>query len=183
MTNQKIIPKHTSSGAGDRLVRYTKCCSCSLDWGGRRGSGGRGDSWWLFGVVQVCQVVVVRSFRLVKDYLDLRTWPQNWLCAVWPLTKNFHTKWKQIAIIDQWQSPHRDNHQPVSGSRECDAFETNVPHGGLGERCQSSWEGADDENDDDSGWWWRWKRWWRWMVMTVNGDDSEWWWRWNRWWK
>jgi len=49
------------------------------DWGGRRGSGGRGDSWWLFGVVQ-----------------------------------------------------------PVSGSRECDAFETNVSHGRLGERCQSS---------------------------------------------
>ena len=55
------------------MHKYTKCYSCSLDWGGRRGSGGRGDSWWLFGIVQVCQVVV-RSFRLVKDSLALRTY-------------------------------------------------------------------------------------------------------------
>ena len=55
------------------MLKYTKCYSCSLDWGGRRGSGGRGDSWWLFGIVQVCQVVV-RSFRLVKDSLALRTY-------------------------------------------------------------------------------------------------------------
>ena len=55
------------------MLKYTKCYSCSLDWGGRRGSGGRGDSWWLFGIVQVCQVVV-RSFRLVKDSLARRTY-------------------------------------------------------------------------------------------------------------
>ena len=55
------------------MLKYTKCYSYSLDWGGRRGSGGRGDSWWLFGIVQVCQVVV-RSFRLVKDSLALRTY-------------------------------------------------------------------------------------------------------------